>query len=72
MCIARVHFVQQLMGPQFLPCSTSIMIILSWNVRGVGNLLKCCRIKDALTELRPDWIGIQESKLSMVDPLCIG
>lgn len=43
------------------------MILVSWNVRGVGNLLKRRCVKDALCDLHPDWIGLQETKLSSVD-----
>lgn len=47
------------------------MIIVSWNVRGVSNSAKHRRIKNVVSDLRPDWLGIQESKLSNVDLACI-
>lgn len=39
--------------------------------RGVSNPLKLRRIKDTLSELCPDWFGIQESKLNAIDSSCI-
>lgn len=48
------------------------MIIVSWNVQRAGNPLKRRRLKIILMEIQPDWIGIQESKLTNVDPQCIG
>lgn len=47
------------------------MIIAFWNVRGIANPLKRCKIKNTLSELRPDWFSIQESKLNDVDSSCI-
>lgn len=47
------------------------MIIVSWNVREVSNPLNHCRIKNAMSELRPDWFDIQKSKLNDVDSSCI-
>lgn len=43
------------------------MIIVSWNVRGLGNSLKRRRVNEALVDLHPDLIGFQETKLSEVD-----
>lgn len=43
------------------------MIIKSWNVRGVGNPLKRRRIQSALGKIRPNWVGLQESKIINVD-----
>lgn len=42
-------------------------IVVSWNVHGINNPSKCRRIKEALLDIRPDWIGIQESKMSKGD-----
>lgn len=47
------------------------MIIIFWNVRGVGNPSKRRKIKDALIELHPDMFGIHESKLNVVDSCII-
>lgn len=43
------------------------MITVSWNVRGVGSTLKRRHVKEVLNELHTDWIGLQETKLSMID-----
>ena len=38
--------------------------LLSWNVRGLGDSLKCDVVKDALTSAHPTTICLQETKLS--------
>lgn len=48
-----------------------VMIIVSWNIRGVCNSLKRCRINGALSKLHSDLIGIKESKISTFVPACI-
>lgn len=47
------------------------MIIVSWDVPGINHLSKQHRVKDALSAIRLNWIGIQESKNSDVDSIVI-
>lgn len=49
------------------PCHSFSMIIVSWNVREVNQPLKHRRIKNAMLSIRPDWIGLQNSKMSDVN-----
>lgn len=71
LCVLAERILRHDWSPGFMSCVWFLTIILSWNVHGAGNPLKCHRIKDALTELQPDWIGIQKSKLNVVDLQCI-
>lgn len=40
-------------------------------MRGLGNHSKRRRVKDALSELHPDFIGFQESKFCVIDSCII-
>lgn len=42
------------------------MKIVSWNVRGVNDPSKCRRIKEVLSDVSPNWVGLQKTKLSKV------
>lgn len=42
------------------------MKIVFWNVRGVNNLCKHRRVGEVLAYVNPDWVGLQETKLSSV------
>lgn len=53
--------------PRVLLHVQGLMIIIPWNVRGVGNIFKRHCVKEVLNDLHADWIGIQETKLNMVD-----
>lgn len=44
-----------------------LIIIVSWNVRGMGNLSKRHRIKEVLLDVLPDFIAFQESKPEVVE-----
>ena len=39
-------------------------VVVSWNVRGLGNPDKCAVVKDALVASTPSVICLQETKLS--------
>lgn len=42
------------------------MKILSWNVRGVNDPYECRRISELICNVRPNWVGFQETKLREV------
>lgn len=42
------------------------MKILSWNVKGIDDPSKRHRVGDIIYSEKPDWVGIQETKLREV------
>ena len=48
--------------------NTVPLLIVSWNVRGLGDSDKCKTIRDTLVSARLDVACIQEMKLSRTDP----
>jgi hypothetical protein len=47
------------------------MIVLSFNVRGLGGLVKRKRVRELVREQRVDFLAIQETKLELItDKLC--
>ena len=44
-----------------------LMKILSWNIRGMGSLVKKRFVKKVIYQRKPDFVMIQESKLERVD-----
>ena len=48
--------------------NTVPLLIVSWNVRGLGDSDKCKTIRDTLVSARLDVACIQETKLSRTDP----
>lgn len=45
--------------------------ILSWNVSGLGNGRRECKVKKKLRDVGADLVCLQESKLSRVDKAII-
>lgn len=43
------------------------MKLLFWNIIGANILYKQCRIKNMITKINPNWIGLSGSKLWEVD-----
>lgn len=71
MCFGQAHPGQWLIYSwchAVCPWSDDYRILNLWRA---SNPSKCWRIKGALSELHPNWIGIGESKLSIVYPSCI-
>ena len=51
------------------------MIIVTWNVRGLGTFDKCLRVKNYLKSVKPDIIMLQETKIENPKPFifkCLG
>jgi len=47
------------------------MIVLSFNVRGLGGVVKRKRVRELVREQRVDFLAIQETKLEVItDKLC--
>jgi len=47
------------------------MIVLSFNVRGLGGVVKRKRVRELVREQRVDFLAIKETKLEVItDKLC--
>lgn len=44
---------------------------MSWNIRGVNDSFKRRRIGEVFSSNRPDWVGLQKTKLRDVNALII-
>lgn len=49
-----------------------VMKILSWNIRGANDPTKRRCLREVIAESRPDWIGLQKTKLRVIDSHLIG
>ena len=52
----------------FGDCSSFVMKLVTWNVRGLGRLEKKKAIRRLFSKRRYDMIFIQESKLEAINP----